>query len=160
MKYLVSLFFILMTNIALACTPGAGNGPTGDPNCMAGVLANQPQGTSNKGRTIVITTYVDYWGAFVIDHKNGQLFFSDHYPTEKAAIDAAFQKCGSSNTCRYEGSYANGYLVVTTGQTSDKKWTIGMASDRDISKAKERSLKKCESQGGSNCHIITIQNSL
>lgn len=79
MKYLAGLFFILITNIALACTPGAGNGPTGDPNCMAGVLANQPQGNSSGGRSggriIVRTTYYSHWGAFVVEPYSGDVFF-------------------------------------------------------------------------------------
>lgn len=158
MKYLVSLFFILMTNIALACTPGAGNGPTGDPNCMAGVLANQPQGNSGGGRTIVRTTYFDYWGAYVIDESNGQLYFSDHYPTRKAAIDAAFKKCGNKN-CDYRGSYANGYLVLTTGKGCDGKWVMGSGVNDDIPIATEQSFKDCAKRGGINCHIVTIQDS-
>lgn len=158
MKYLVSLFFILMTNIALACTPGAGNGPTGDPNCMAGVLANQPQGNSGRGRTIVRTIYYDNWGAIVSDNRTGQLFFSDHYPTQKAAIDAALKKCGAK-TCVYDGSYANSMLVLTTGQKSNGIWVLGMGVDDDISKAQAESFADCKKRGGLNCYIVAIQDS-
>ena len=41
-KFILTLCFGISSAFSFACSPGVGGGPSGDPHCMAPILANDP----------------------------------------------------------------------------------------------------------------------
>jgi len=51
-KFILTLCLGASSAVSFACSPGIGGGPSGDPHCMAPILANDPyyNGSMNNGQ--------------------------------------------------------------------------------------------------------------
>ncbi|WP_304334173.1 DUF4189 domain-containing protein [Conchiformibius steedae] len=159
-KYLFSFALALMAHGALACTPGVGGGPHGDPLCMGGVfeqqrLMQQQQSYSGGyGGTSSGYAPIEYWGAAAVSG-DAYLGYSNQQLSATEAVNLALQRCGKKD-CKIMMVYKNQYLAIATGKTP-KGYTATYVSANTQREAELRAMRKCQADPITrNCRIYMI----
>ena len=158
-KFILTLFLGMFSVVSFACTPGVGGGPSGDPHCMAHILANDPyyNGSINSGqtgRTITVNIPSKY-GALAVNVKTGVTGGALNMNSKAEAKRAAIKQCeqgGKNAPCHVAIWVRNGCIALAEGIT-EKKSEIFYSSN-DKGKAENEALNKCNRKGYLNCKII------
>ena len=164
------LMFILLIQIsatgALACTPGAGNGPAGDPNCMGGVLSTDPyyngsqRNSSSRPSKIIRHTVVNVpskYGALA-HSKTGAIAGAINMNSPKEAEKEAIRRCeeGENIKCRVILSVRNGCFAAAIGRVAGTQddGVIYKAISETPKMAERMVMEQCHSSKSTGCKLI------
>lgn len=163
-----NLLFSALTSLsvtgALACTPGAGNGPSGDPNCMGAILNHDPyyngsqQNTSRPPKKIIRHITVDVpskYGAIAHNPKTGIAGGSIDMPSLQEAKKEAIKRCengGQNAPCKVVAWVRNGCLATAKGLLG-KNGKLFKAVAKQPGQVEQLVLNQCISSGASGCKI-------
>ena len=166
LSIILSLLVYLSSTGALACTPGAGNGPTGDPNCMGAILSTDPyyNGSHHNSPTrpskIIRHTTINVpskYGALA-HSKTGAIAGAINMASLKEAKQEAIKRCeeGENIKCRVILSVRNGCFAAAIGKV------MGTQDDGRIYKAISEThhtvehmvMQECQSSKASGCKIV------
>ena len=161
------LMFILLIQIsatgAFACTPGAGNGPTGDPNCMGGVLSTDPyyngsqRNSSSRPSKIIRHTVVNVpskYGALAVNRETGISAGAINADSLQQAKKLAIQRCekGGNAPCKVVSWVRNGCIAGAEGKLGTK-WKSFYAG-REQGQAEQTVMSQCNASGATDCKIV------
>ena len=160
-KLLFTVFMCISSAIALACTPGvAGSGPSGDPNCMAPILSNDPYSQYNSQtapppQKIINTTIVHVpskYGAMAINKKTGIAGGAIEMNSKAEAKREAIKKCENDgknapcslliwvqNSCMAGAVNAKNQLFMEGGKPGE---------------VEQIAINSCKAAGNSRCKIF------
>ena len=119
------LAFILCMGLfpmfSFACSPGVGGGPSGDPHCMAPILANDPyyNGSMNQQQTPVIVHIPSKYGAVAMNMDTGYASGVLNQDSLSKAKKAALTQCRQGDpkaSCRVASWIRNGCIAAARGQ--------------------------------------------
>lgn len=128
------LAFILCMGLfpmfSFACSPGVGGGPSGDPHCMAPILANDPyyNGSMNQQQTPVVVHIPSKYGAVAMNMDTGYASGVLNQDSLSKAKKAALTQCRQGNpkaSCRVASWVRNGCIAAARGQiiNNPTQWT-------------------------------------
>ncbi len=158
------LAFILCMGLfpmfSFACSPGVGGGPSGDPHCMAPILANDPyyNGSMNQQsrQTQTITVHLpSKYGALAVNVKTGVTGGALNMNSKAEAKQAAIKQCeqgGKNAPCHVAIWVRNGCIALAEGEAGKKSEIFYSSNDKG--KAEYEALNKCNRKGYSSCKII------
>ena len=165
------LLFVLLMGLsatgALACTPGAGNGPSGDPSCMGGVLNSDPYYNTGKQNSSVSHPKIIRYTTVNVPSKYGALAINNKTGISGGAIDAdslqqakklAVQRCengGKNAPCKVITWVRNGCIAGAQGKLGTK-WKSFYAA-REQGQVEEAVLEQCRNSGASDCKIFVAE---
>lgn len=156
-KLMLILLIQISATSAFACTPGAGNGPAGDPNCMGGVLSTDPyyngsqRNSSSRPSKIIRHTVVNVPSKYgALANNNAEVFRGvSNMNSEKEAKQEAIKRCEEvgKGKCRVIIFVRNGCFAAAMGKVvgtqNDGKF---FAATSETPQMTERmALKKCQS---------------
>lgn len=160
-KFLFVLLSFFSSTVALACTPGAGNGPAGDPNCMGAILSTDPYynnqnrtGNSVQPKKIIRYTEVEVppkYGALALNKKTGIGGGAINMDSKAEAKRAAIKECekgGSNAPCKVVIWVKNGCFATAT---NSKNVVFTAAEERGHSE--QVAMNRCKAAGASGCRI-------
>ena len=170
MEMMKKLMFILLIQIsatsAFACTPGAGNGPAGDPNCMGGVLSTDPyyngsqRNSSSRPSKIIRHTVVNVpskYGALA-HSKTGAIAGAINMNSPKEAEKEAIRRCeeGENIKCRVILSVRNGCFAAAIGRVAGTQddGVIYKAISETPKMAERMVMEQCHSSKSTGCKLI------
>lgn len=119
------LAFILCMGLfpmfSFACSPGVGGGPSGDPHCMAPILANDPyyNGSMNQQQTPVVVHIPSKYGAVAMNMDTGYGSGVLNQDSLSKAKKAALAQCRQGNSkapCKVVATVRNGCIAAAKGQ--------------------------------------------
>lgn len=120
----------LFPMFSFACSPGVGGGPSGDPHCMAPILANDPyyNGSMNQQQTPVIVHIPSKYGAVAMNMDTGYASGVLNQDSLSKAKKAALTQCRQGNpkaSCRVASWVRNGCIAAARGQiiNNPTQWT-------------------------------------
>ena len=159
-KYLFSFALMLMAQGALACTPGVGGGPHGDPLCMGGVFEQQrlmqQQQSYSGGYDDTSSGYapVEYWGAVASNVKTAVIFSSTQQLSEEAAISDALKKCGEKD-CTIKITYKNMYVAGASGPTEIGTYSVSYVGGYSQREAELGAIELCKNLA-KDCRVFMV----
>ena len=161
-KYLFSFALMLMAQGALACTPGVGGGPHGDPLCMGGVfeqqrLMQQQQSYSGGyGGTSSGYAPVEYWGAVAVS-SDTFLGSSNQQPSATAAVNLALERCKQNGRkgCAIRIIYKNQYLAIAEGKVDNGGYIATYVAADTQRKAELEAMRSCQ-EDSRNCRVVIV----
>ena len=140
----------LFPMFSFACSPGVGGGPSGDPHCMAPILANDPyyNGSMNQQQTPVIVHIPSKYGAVAMNMDTGYASGVLNQDSLSKAKKAALTQCRQGNPkapCKVVSWVRNGCIAGAKGQiiNNPTKWTSFFAG-KDKGLAEAAALAKCK----------------
>ena len=148
------LAFILCMGLfpmfSFACSPGVGGGPSGDPHCMAPILANDPyyNGSMNQQQTPVIVHIPSKYGAVAMNMDTGYASGVLNQDSLSKAKKAALTQCRQGDpkaSCRVASWIRNGCIAAARGQiiNNPTQWTSFFAG-KEKGLAEAAALAKCK----------------
>ncbi len=159
-KLLVTFFLPLFPVIAFACSPGVGGGPSGDPHCMAPILANDPyyNGSMNRqqpqqAKTVTVQVPSKF-GALAYSSRAGYITGSLNHNSKAEAQQAAIQRCqqGSKTPCKAIAWVRNGCVAAAEGKIKNKFVVVDGAGHPGT--AEQIALQNCRKGGLTECKIL------
>lgn len=158
------LAFILCMGLfpmfSFACSPGVGGGPSGDPHCMAPILANDPyyNGSINRGQPQSITIHIpSKYGAVAVNTETGISGGALNKNSKSEAKRAAIRQCeegGKNAPCKVVIWVRNGCIAVAEGKFPSGKSQIFYSSTGEEGTVENDVLRKCRKSGASNCEVF------
>ena len=135
------LAFILCMGLfpmfSFACSPGVGGGPSGDPHCMAPILANDPyyNGSMNQQQTPVVVHIPSKYGAVAMNMDTGYGSGVLNQDSLSKAKKAALTQCRQGNSkapCKVVATVRNGCIAAAKGQIINNPimWTSFFAAKK------------------------------
>ena len=160
MKKLLLALLGISSGAALACTPGVGNGPSGDPYCMGAIL-NNPYANGSSAYQEPPPPQIQYYevgyAAIAVNDSNSNLHWTvnANSPEEarKEVLASCQQKDGAGAACTVVFGTHEEYFSVTQGQ-KDGRTTFFFA---DGTLSFERSMADCQAAGMSDCEDVVIE---
>ena len=157
------LAFILCMGLfpmfSFACSPGVGGGPSGDPHCMAPILANDPYyNGSMKQQTPVIVHIPSKYGALALNKKTGISGGAIQMDSLSRAKKEAIKKCengGKNAPCTIVQWVRNGCIAAARGiktNVSNNPF-ISFFDAGKVGEAEKKAMTNCRASGASNCEI-------
>ncbi len=158
------LAFILCMGLfpmfSFACSPGVGGGPSGDPHCMAPILANDPyyNGSMNQQQTPVIVHIPSKYGALALNKKTGISGGAIQMDSLSRAKKEAIKKCengGKNAPCTIVQWVRNGCIAAARGiktNVSNNPF-ISFFDAGKVGEAEKKAMTNCRASGASNCEI-------
>ena len=148
------LAFILCMGLfpmfSFACSPGVGGGPSGDPHCMAPILANDPyyNGSMNQQQTPVVVHIPSKYGAVAMNMDTGYGSGVLNQDSLSKAKKAALAQCRQGNSkapCKVVATVRNGCIAAAKGQIINNPimWTSFFAA-KEKGLAEAAALAKCK----------------
>jgi len=148
------LAFILCMGLfpmfSFACSPGVGGGPSGDPHCMAPILANDPyyNGSMNQQQTPVVVHIPSKYGAVAMNMDTGYGSGVLNQDSLSKAKKAALTQCRQGNSkapCKVVATVRNGCIAAAKGQIINNPimWTSFFAA-KEKGLAEAAALAKCK----------------
>lgn len=148
------LAFILCMGLfpmfSFACSPGVGGGPSGDPHCMAPILANDPyyNGSMNQQQTPVVVHIPSKYGAVAMNMDIGYGSGVLNQDSLSKAKKAALTQCRQGNSkapCKVVATVRNGCIAAAKGQIINNPimWTSFFAA-KEKGLAEAAALAKCK----------------
>ena len=164
MKKLLLALLGISSGAALACTPGVGNGPSGDPLCMAPILQNDPYYNGSAGYNSYqeppppqIQYYEVGYAAIAVNDSNSNLHWTvnANSPEEarKEVLASCQQKDGAGAACTVVFGTHEEFFSVTRGYKGDRA-TFFFA---DGTLSFERSMADCQAAGMSDCEDVIVE---
>lgn len=162
---MTKFFFVLLSffsiTATLACTPGAGNGPAGDPNCMGAILSTDPyynnrNGSNNSAQPTKIIRYTEVevppkYGALALNKKTGIGGGAINMNSKAEAKKEAIKRCendGSNAPCKVIIWVKNGCFATAT---NSKNVVFTAAEERG--QAEKVAMNRCKAARVSGCRI-------
>ena len=158
------LAFILCMGLfpmfSFACSPGVGGGPSGDPHCMAPILANDPyyNGSMNQQQTPVVVHIPSKYGALALNKKTGISGGAIQMDSLSRAKKEAIKKCengGKNVPCTIVQWVRNGCIAAARGiktNVSNNPF-ISFFDAGKVGEAEKKAMTNCRASGASNCEI-------
>ena len=158
------LAFILCMGLfpmfSFACSPGLGGGPSGDPHCMAPILANDPyyNGSMNQQQTPVVVHIPSKYGALALNKKTGISGGAIQMDSLSRAKKEAIKKCengGKNVPCTIVQWVRNGCIAAARGiktNVSNNPF-ISFFDAGKVGEAEKKAMTNCRASGASNCEI-------
>ena len=158
------LAFILCMGLfpmfSFACSPGVGGGPSGDPHCMAPILANDPyyNGSMNQQQTPVVVHIPSKYGALALNKKTGISGGAIQMDSLSSAKKEAIKKCengGKNAPCTVVQWVRNGCIAAARGiktNVSNNRF-ISFFDAGKVGEAEKKAMTNCRASGASNCEI-------
>ncbi len=158
------LAFILCMGLfpmfSFACSPGVGGGPSGDPHCMAPILANDPyyNGSMNQQQTPVVVHIPSKYGALALNKKTGISGGAIQMDSLSRAKKEAIKKCengGKNAPCTIVQWVRNGCIAAARGiktNVSNNPF-ISFFDAGKVGEAEKKAMTNCRASGASNCEI-------
>lgn len=159
-KLIFTLVLVLSIPASLACTPGAGNGPSGDPNCMGAILNHDPYYNGQNGRIsqrpqkIIRYTEVEVpskYGALALNKKTGVSGGALNMNSKAEAKREAIKKCedgGRNAPCKIVTLVKNGCIAAAT---NSKNVLFTVAEEQG--NAENVVMNMCKAAGTAGCRI-------
>ena len=149
-KFILILCIGISSAFSFACSPGVGGGPSGDPHCMAPILANDPyyNGSMNQQQTPVVVHIPSKYGAVAMNmdtgYGNGVLNQDSLSKAKKAAL-AQCRQGNSKAPCKVVATVRNGCIAAAKGQIINNPimWTSFFAA-KEKGLAEAAALAKCK----------------
>jgi Domain of unknown function (DUF4189) len=151
MKLIVkfTLFFLINTAVWAQCGAGV---TTGGGNCVPPDAPGMPgyQAEAAASPQVQRVTWIDQWGAIVIDNDTGGAGTVTNRLTKSDAIRDATRDCSSHGAvgCKVALTYVNQCAAVAWGE---KMWGVAGAADQET--AQKLAIKSC-GQYGAGCKIV------
>ena len=164
-KFILTLFLGASSAISFACSPGIGGGPSGDPHCMAPILANDPyyNGSMNNGqvgrptKTTIIYLPSKY-GAVAMNLNTGYasgVLDQDSLSNAKKNALAKCKKRDPQGSCKIVSWVRNGCIAAAKGKelNNSGKWkSFYIGTEKGTAEA--AALEKCKADPSvSDCQI-------
>ena len=158
------LAFILCMGLfpifSFACSPGVGGGQSGDPHCMAPILANDPyyNGSMNQQQTPVVVHIPSKYGALALNKKTGISGGAIQMDSLSRAKKEAIKKCengGKNAPCTIVQWVRNGCIAAARGiktNVSNNPF-ISFFDAGKVGEAEKKAMTNCRASGASNCEI-------
>ncbi|MBS4945415.1 MAG: DUF4189 domain-containing protein, partial [Neisseria mucosa] len=145
---------------SFACSPGLGGGPSGDPHCMAPILANDPyyNGSMNQQQTPVVVHIPSKYGALALNKKTGISGGAIQMDSLSRAKKEAIKKCengGKNAPCTIVQWVRNGCIAAARGiktNVSNNPF-ISFFDAGKVGEAEKKAMTNCRASGASNCEI-------
>ncbi len=161
-KFILILCIGISSAFSFACSPGVGGGPSGDPHCMAPILANDPyyNGSMNQQsrQPQTITVYLpSKYGAVAVNTKTGISGGALNKNSKSEAKQAAIKQCeegGKNAPCQVVMWVRNGCIAVAEGKFSSGKSQIFYSSTGKAGTVENDVLHKCHKSGASKCEVF------
>ena len=164
MKKLLLALLGISSGAALACTPGVGNGPSGDPLCMAPILQNDPYYNGSAGYNSYqeppppqIQYYEVGYAAIAVNDHTGRLHWVTNANSPQEAEASALAHCkqedGNDAPCVAVFHTHQEFFSATQGHKDGK--TTSFFADGLLSF--ERSMADCQAAGMSDCEDVVIE---
>ena len=167
-KFVLTLFLGASSAVSFACSPGIGGGPSGDPHCMAPILANDPyyngsmnnsQGAAQVGRPKTTTIYLpSKYGAVAVNLDTGYVggvLNQDSLSKAKETALAECRKRDPQGSCKIVSWVRNGCIAGAEGKAINPPghWrSFYMGTEKGLAEAV--ALAKCKADSSlSNCRI-------
>ena len=169
-KFVLTLFLGASSAISFACSPGIGGGPSGDPHCMAPILANDPyyNGSMNNGqvgRPKTTTIYLpSKYGAVAVNPDTGYVSGVLNQDSLSKAKETALAECrkrDSQGSCKIVSWVRNGCIAGAEGKAINPPghWHSFYVG-REKGLAEAVALAKCKADSSlSNCRIFLPEGS-
>ena len=168
-KFILTLCLGASSAVSFACSPGIGGGPSGDPHCMAPILANDPyyngsmnnsQGAAQVGRPKTTTIYLpSKYGAVAVNPDTGYVSGVLNQDSLSKAKETALAECrkrDSQGSCKIVSWVRNGCIAGAEGKAINPPghWrSFYMGTEKGLAEAV--ALAKCKADSSlSNCRII------
>ena len=159
-KFILTLCFGISSAFSFACSPGVGGGPSGDPHCMAPILANDPyyNGSMNQQQTPVIVHIPSKYGAVAMNMDTGYASGVLNQDSLSKAKKAALAQCRQGNpkaSCRVASWARNSCIAMAQGQINKRpdKWRSFFAA-KEKGRAEAAALAECKADPTvSNCKV-------
>ena len=151
----------LFPMFSFACSPGVGGGPSGDPHCMAPILANDPyyNGSMNQQskqpQTITIRIPSKYGAVAANDAGFVGVLNQDSLSKAKKAALAQCRQGNSKDPCKVVAWARNSCIAMVQGQINKRpdKWRSFFAA-KEKGKAEAAALAECKADPTvSNCKV-------
>lgn len=140
----------LFPMFSFACSPGVGGGPSGDPHCMAPILANDPyyNGSMNQRQTPIVVHIPSKYGAVAMNMDTGYGSGVLNQDSLSKAKKAALAQCRQGNSkapCKVVATVRNGCIAAAKGQIINNPimWTSFFAA-KEKGLAEAAALAKCK----------------
>ena len=162
-KFILTLFLGASSAVSFACSPGIGGGPSGDPHCMAPILANDPyyNGSMNNGqvgRPKTTTIYLpSKYGAVAENSDTGYVSGVLNQDSLSKAKETALAECrkrDSPGSCKIVSWVRNGCIAAAKGkELNSGKWkSFYIGTEKGTAEA--AALAKCKADSSvSDCQI-------
>lgn len=167
-KFVLTLCLGASSAVSFACSPGIGGGPSGDPHCMAPILANDPyyngsmnnsQGAAQVGRPKTTTIYLpSKYGAVAVNPDTGYVSGVLNQDSLSKAKETALAECrkrDSPGSCKIVSWVRNGCIAGAEGKAINPPghWrSFYMGTEKGLAEAV--ALAKCKADSSlSNCRI-------
>lgn len=168
-KFILTLCLGASSAVSFACSPGIGGGPSGDPHCMAPILANDPyyngsmnnsQGAAQVGRPKTTTIYLpSKYGAVAVNPDTGYVSGVLNQDSLSKAKETALAECRKRDpqgSCKIVSWVRNGCIAGAEGKAINPPghWrSFYMGTEKGLAEAV--ALAKCKADSSlSNCRII------
>lgn len=166
-KFILTLCLGASSAVSFACSPGIGGGPSGDPHCMAPILANDPyyngsmnngQGAAQVGRPKTTTIYLpSKYGAVAENSDTGYVSGVLNQDSLSKAKETALAECrkrDSPGSCKIVSWVRNGCIAAAKGkELNSGKWkSFYIGTEKGTAEA--AALAKCKADSSvSDCQI-------
>ena len=159
-KFILILCIGISSAFSFACSPGVGGGPSGDPHCMAPILANDPyyNGSMNQQQTPVVVHIPSKYGALALNKKTGISGGAIQMDSLSRAKKEAIKKCengGKNVPCTIVQWVRNGCIAAARGiktNVSNNPF-ISFFDAGKVGEAEKKAMTNCRASGASNCEI-------
>ena len=155
-KFILILCIGISSAFSFACSPGVGGGPSGDPHCMAPILANDPYyNGSMKQQSRQPQTIPSKYGAVAINNNIPTSAGVLNMKSLREAKREAIRRCeaGGNAPCKVLGWIRNGCIAIAEGKKGDK-WVSYFAGEEQPGVAEKNAVNKCIAANASNCRIF------
>ncbi len=164
-KFVLTLCLGASSAVSFACSPGIGGGPSGDPHCMAPILANDPyyNGSMNNGqvgrptKTTIIYLPSKY-GAVAMNLNTGYasgVLDQDSLSNAKKNALAKCKQRDPQGSCKIVSWVRNGCIAAAKGKelNNSGKWkSFYIGTEKGTAEA--AALEKCKADPSvSDCQI-------
>lgn len=166
-KFILTLCLGAASAASFACSPGIGGGPSGDPHCMAPILANDPyyngsmnngQGAAQVGRPKTTIIYLpSKYGAVAMNLNTGYasgVLDQDSLSKAKKNALAECKKRDPQGSCQIVSWVRNGCIAAAKGkELNSGKWkSFYIGTEKGTAEA--AALAKCKADSSvSDCQI-------
>ncbi|HHK5994143.1 TPA: DUF4189 domain-containing protein [Neisseria subflava] len=159
------LAFILCMGLfpifSFACSPGVGGGQSGDPHCMAPILANDPyyNGSMNQQQTPVIVHIPSKYGAVAMNMDTADVSGVLNQDSLSKAKKAALTQCRQGDSkapCKIVTWVRNSCIAMAEGQINkqpDKSKSFFETKEKGKAEAAAMARYKAD-QTVKNCKIL------
>ena len=162
------LAFILCMGLfpmfSFACSPGVGGGPSGDPHCMAPILANDPyyngSMTQQSRQPQTVTVYIpSKYGAVAMNMDTADVSGVLNQDSLSKAKKAALTQCRQGDSkapCKIVTWVRNGCIAMAEGQINKQPGkSKSFFETKEKGKAEAAAMARCKTdQTVKNCKIL------